>query len=45
MYKNHSCLIWKSNGISFNNAKVELKKTFRVFDNVISDKQVKSLIK
>ena len=43
---NHFCLIWKSNGISFNQAiEDELKPKFKVVDNVISDKYVKSSIK
>ena len=41
---NHFCLIWKSNGISFDKTK-ELKDNFKVVDNVISDKHVKSFIK
>ena len=42
----HFCLFRKSNGISFNQAKEdELKPIFEVFDNVISDKYVKSFIK
>ena len=45
IYKNHFCLIWKSNGISFSQAIEELKNNFKVVDNVISDKHVKSFIK
>ena len=42
----HFCLIWKSNGISFNQViEDELKPIFKVVDNVISDKHVKSFIK
>ena len=42
---NHFCLIWKSNGISFDKAIKELKDNFRVIDNIISDKHVRSFIK
>ena len=45
IYKNHFCLICKSNGISFDEAIKELKDNFKVVDNVISDKHVKSFIK
>ena len=46
IYNNHFCLIWKSNGISFNQViENELKPNFKVVDNVISDKHVKSFIK
>ena len=42
----HFCLIWKSNGISFDQAiEQELKPNFKVVDNVISDKHVKSFDK
>ena len=43
---NHFCLIWKSNGISFNQViENELKPNFKVVDIVISDKHIKSSIK
>ena len=46
IYNNHFCLIWKSNGISFNQViENELKPNFKVVDNVVSDKHVKKLIK
>ena len=45
MYKNHFCLNRKSNAISFNKAIEELKLNFKVVNNVISDKHVKSFIK
>ena len=45
IYNNHFCLIWKSNGISFDKAIKELKDNFKVVDNVISDKHVKGFIK
>ena len=45
IYNNHFCLIWKSNGISFNQViENELKPNFKFVDNVISDKYVKSFI-
>ena len=41
-----NCLIWKSNGISFNQViEDELKPNFKVVDKDISDKDVKSSIK
>ena len=45
IYNNHFCLIWKSDGISFDKALKELKDNFKVVDIVISDKHVKSFIK
>ena len=46
IHNNHFCLIWKPNGISFNQViEDELKQNFKVVDNVVSDKNVKSFIK
>ena len=45
IYNNQFCLIWKTDGISFDKAIKELKDNFKVVDNVISDKHVKSFIK
>ena len=45
IHNNHFCLIWKSDGVSFEKAIKELKDNFKVVDNVISDKHVKSFIK
>ena len=42
---NHFCLIWKSNGITFNQAIEEEKLNFGVVDNVISDNLGKSSVK
>ena len=42
---NHFCLIWKTNGTSFDRAIKELKDNFKIVVNVISDKHVKSYIK
>ena len=42
---NHFCLIWKSQGFSFNKAvEDELKPNFEVVDNAISDKHNKNLL-
>ena len=41
IYNNHFCLIWKSNGISFDKAIKQLKDNFEVVDNGISEKRVK----
>ena len=43
--KNHICTIWKSDGISFNQAIRKIKDNFKVVDGVRSDKHVKSFIK
>ena len=46
IHNNHFCLIWKSDRISFNQViENELKQNFKVVDNVISDKHVKSFMK
>ena len=45
MYKNQFCLLWKSHGVSFNEAIEELKLNVEVADNVISGKHVESFIK
>ena len=46
IYKNHFCLIWKSINISFNQViENEIKPKFKLVDNVISDKHVKSFNK
>ena len=42
IHKNPSCLNWKSNGICLNKATEELYQNFKVVDNGISDKYVKS---
>ena len=45
IHNNHFCLIWKSNGIRFNEViENELKPNFKVVDNVVSDKHVKSFV-
>ena len=45
IYNNHFCSIWKSDGISFDKTIKKLKDNFKLVDNVISDKHVKSFIK
>ena len=45
IHNNHFCLIWKTDGVSFDKAIKELKDNFKVVDNVISDKHVESYIK
>ena len=45
LYKNHFCLIWKSDRVSFNKAIEEMKANSKFFDNNISDIHVKSFIK
>ena len=42
IYNNHFCFICKSDGVSLDKAIKELKDIFKVVDNVISDKLVKS---
>ena len=45
MHKIRFCSNWKSDGIKLNQAKIEIKKYFKVVDSVISHKHVKSFIK
>ena len=45
LYKNHFCLIWKSQGVSFNQAIQELKNNFKIVDNYITDENVNSHFK
>ena len=44
IYNIHFCLIWKTDGNTFDKAKKGLKDNFKVVDNVVSDKHVKSFI-
>ena len=44
IHNNHFCLIWKSDDVSFVEARKELKDNFKVVDNVISDKHVKVIL-
>ena len=45
MYNNHFCLIWKSQNISFNQAKQELKTNFNLVGNFITEENVTSQYK
>ena len=45
LYNNHFCLIWKSQGVSFNQAIQELKANFRMVDNYITEENVTSHFK
>ena len=42
LFNNHFCLIWKSEGVSFNQAIQEPKDIFKIVDNSITEKNVKS---
>ena len=45
VYNKRFCVIWKSSGISFNQAIQEVKENFKIFDNVVSDKHNKFFVK
>ena len=45
LYKNHFCLIWKSQGVSFNQAIQDLKINFKIVDNYITEENVTSHFK
>ena len=45
LYNNHFCLIWKSQGVSFNQAIQELKNNFKSDDNYITEENVNSHFK
>ena len=45
LYNNHFCLIWKSEGVSFNQAVQELKANFKIVDNYITEENVNSHFK
>ena len=42
LHNNHFCLIWKSAGVSFNQAIQELKDNFKIADKFITEENVKS---
>ena len=42
LYNIHFCLIWKSHGVSFNQAITELKKNFKYVDYFITEENVNS---
>ena len=39
-YNNHFCLIWKSEGVSFNHAIKELKDNFKIVDDLKTEEDV-----
>ena len=43
LYNIHFSLIWKSEGVSFSQAITELKDSFKIVDNYITEENVKSL--
>ena len=45
LYNFHFCLIWKSQGVSFNQAIQELKDNFKIVDNYITEENVNSHFK
>ena len=45
LYNNHFCLIWKSQGVSFNQVINELKANFKIVDNYITEENIKSFFK
>ena len=45
LYNNHFCLIWKSEGVSFNQAIKELKDIFKIVDEYITEENVNSQFK
>ena len=45
LYNNHFCLIWKSEGVSFNQTIQELKDSFEIVDNYITEENVNSHLK
>ena len=45
LYNNHFCLIWKSEGVSFNQVLKELKDNFEIVDNYITEENVNSHFK
>ena len=45
LYNNHFCLIWKSEGVSFNQAIQELKNNFKIVDNYITEENVNAYFK
>ena len=45
LHNNNFCLIWKSEGVSFNQAVKKLKKRFKIVDKNITEENVKSHFK
>ena len=44
LYNNHFCLIWKSEGVSFNQAISELKNNFKIVENFIAKEDVEFIL-
>ena len=42
LYNNHFCLLWKSEGVSFNKAKEKLERNFKIVDKYIAEESVNS---
>ena len=42
LFNNHFCVIWKTEGVSFNQAINELKANFKIVDNYITEENVNS---
>ena len=40
LYNNHCCVIWKSEGVSFNQAITKLKDNFKKVDNFTTEESV-----
>ena len=45
LYKKHYCLIWKSQNVSFNQTIQELKNSFKIVDNSMTEENVNSHFK
>ena len=45
LYNNHFCLIWKSEGVSFNQAITEVKNNFKLVDKYITEENVNAYFK
>ena len=45
LYNNHFCFIWKSEGVSFNDAIKELEDNFKIVDNYITEENVNTHFK
>ena len=45
LYNNHFCLIWKSEGVSFNQAITESKNKFKIIDSFITEENTNSHFK
>ena len=42
LYNNHFCIIWKSEGVSYNQAIKELENNFKIVDKYIAENNVNS---